>query len=86
MTNQNDAVYTKVIHHLVPPPCFMYRIIRMKLQNDQENSNYCMRLGTTTLSHWGDALVAGEKAPKNSFKLKNKRDSLHQFYESTGVW
>jgi hypothetical protein len=86
MTHQNDAVYKKVIHQFVPPPCFMYRIFRIKSQNDQENSNYFLRLGTRALSHWGGALVAGEKGPKNFFKLKNKRDSLRQFYESTGVW
>ena len=46
---------------LVLLPCFIYRIFRMKLQTDQENSNYFMRLGNTALSHWGGALVAGAK-------------------------
>jgi hypothetical protein len=58
----------------------------MKLQTERENSNYFMRLGNTALSHQGGALVAGEKAPKNVFKLKNKSDSLHEFPASTSLW
>ena len=75
-----------VIHHVVPPPFFMRWIFRMKLQTEHENSNYFMRLGNTALSHQGGAPVAGEKAPKNVFKLKNKNDSLHEFPASTSLW
>jgi hypothetical protein len=41
----------RLIHHVVPPLYFMYRIFRMELQTDQEDSNYVMRLGNTALSH-----------------------------------
>ncbi len=58
----------------------------MKLQTDQENSDYFMRLGTTALSHLGGTVVAVKKAPKNVFNLKNKSDSLHEFHASTSLW
>ena len=61
-----------VIHHLVPPPFFMRKIFRMKLQTDRENSNYLLRFGNTALSQLGGCLSGGSEAPRNVFKLKIK--------------
>jgi hypothetical protein len=61
-----------VIYHLVPPPFFMRKIFRKKLQIDQENSDYFMRLGNTALSQNGGCPSGGGEATKNVFKLKIK--------------
>jgi hypothetical protein len=49
----------------------------MKLPIDQGNSDYFLRLGNTVLSQYGGCPSGGGEAPKNVFKLKNKRDSLN---------
>jgi hypothetical protein len=42
----------------------------MKLQTDQENSNYFMRLGNTALSHQGGCPSGGGKSPQERFQIE----------------
>jgi hypothetical protein len=52
-----------VIHHLVSTPLFMGKIFRMRLQIDQENSDYYIRLGNTALSYPGGCPSGEGEAP-----------------------
>jgi len=58
----------------------------MKFVPDQEDSDYFMRLGNTSvIAIWGCHSGGGE-APKNVFKLKKRLDSLNLFHTLTDSW
>jgi hypothetical protein len=45
----------------------------MKLQTDQENSNYFMRLGNTALSHWWGYPGGGGKIPQEHCQIEKQK-------------
>jgi hypothetical protein len=48
----NNGDFFLVIHHMVPPSFFMRKFSAGKYRIDQENSDFFMRRGNTTLSQY----------------------------------